>query len=30
MLSVLRLYNIDGRLINKCGAIGGMGIRREN
>jgi hypothetical protein len=29
-LSILRLYSIDDRMINKCGAVGGMGVGRGN
>jgi hypothetical protein len=30
MLSVLRLYGINDRMINEYGAVGGMGIGKEN
>jgi hypothetical protein len=30
MLSVLRLYSIDDRMINEYGAVGGRGIDKEN
>jgi hypothetical protein len=30
MLSVLRLYNMDDRMIDECGPVGGIGIGRGN
>jgi hypothetical protein len=30
MLSVFRLYNAIDRMINECGAVGGMRIGRRN
>jgi hypothetical protein len=30
MLSVSRPYNVDDRMTNECGAVGGMRIDRGN
>jgi hypothetical protein len=30
ILSVLRLYKLDDRMITECGAVGGMRIGRGN